>query len=334
MAVNLGAIPPSLAASELFGAQRGAFTGAVKPRGGFFEAAQGGTLFLDEMGEAPPEVQVMLLRVLETGEMYPVGAQHAGRRPTCALSPRPTPTWRRSIRDGALQGAAAAPPGGLRDPAAAAARAPRGHRPAPAPLRPTRSCAPSARPPAARRGSRRRALAARVAGGAARRYAWPGNVRQLRNVARQLVIGSRGRDRLTVAAGARSPPAAPPPRRLDAAPPQQRPPRAPRAPESAPRPGRGGAPPAHRRRRSRAPRRAPRLPLGSRRVRRAAGDLALVALHAHRTGSPAPHRARPDRGRDRRAHAACGGDLGRMVDRLEVSERALRRRLRELGLLG
>ena len=74
VSVNLGAIPPDLAAAELFGAVRGAYTGAV-PRAGFFRAAHRGTLFLDEIGEASLEVQTMLLRVLETGEIFPVGSQ-------------------------------------------------------------------------------------------------------------------------------------------------------------------------------------------------------------------------------------------------------------------
>jgi two-component system nitrogen regulation response regulator GlnG len=73
LAVNMGAIPASLAAAELFGAARGAFTGADRPRDGYFVRAQGGTLFLDEIGETPPEVQVLLLRTLETGEIQPVG---------------------------------------------------------------------------------------------------------------------------------------------------------------------------------------------------------------------------------------------------------------------
>ncbi|WP_414654146.1 sigma-54 factor interaction domain-containing protein, partial [Hyalangium sp.] len=68
VSVNLGAIPKELAAAELFGARKGAFTGSVRDQRGFFLAANGGTLFLDEVGEAPPEVQVLLLRVLETGE--------------------------------------------------------------------------------------------------------------------------------------------------------------------------------------------------------------------------------------------------------------------------
>ncbi|MEM9558518.1 MAG: sigma 54-interacting transcriptional regulator [Acidobacteriota bacterium] len=73
LAVNLGALVPSLAASELFGAQRGAYTGADRRRDGYFRRADGGTLFLDEIGEAPVEVQVMLLRTLETGRVRAVG---------------------------------------------------------------------------------------------------------------------------------------------------------------------------------------------------------------------------------------------------------------------
>jgi transcriptional regulator with GAF, ATPase, and Fis domain len=60
--------------SELFGHERGAFTGAVARHTGLFELADGGTLFLDEMGDAPPFLQAKLLRVLETGEVRPVGA--------------------------------------------------------------------------------------------------------------------------------------------------------------------------------------------------------------------------------------------------------------------
>ena len=65
VAVNCGAIPQSLIASELFGHEKGAFTGALQRRLGRFELAHGGTIFLDEIGELPPEMQVMLLRVLQ-----------------------------------------------------------------------------------------------------------------------------------------------------------------------------------------------------------------------------------------------------------------------------
>ena len=72
--LNIGAVPSSLAASELFGATRGAYTGASQKKVGFFEKADGGTLFLDEVGEAPQELQVLLLRALENQEIQPVGS--------------------------------------------------------------------------------------------------------------------------------------------------------------------------------------------------------------------------------------------------------------------
>jgi two-component system nitrogen regulation response regulator GlnG len=74
VSVNLGAIPKELAAAELFGALKGAFTGAERDRKGYFQQAKGGTLFLDEVGESSPEVQVMLLRALEAREIQPLGA--------------------------------------------------------------------------------------------------------------------------------------------------------------------------------------------------------------------------------------------------------------------
>jgi len=73
VSVNCAAIPPSLIASELFGHEKGAFTGAIQRRLGRFELAEGGTIFLDEIGELPPDTQIALLRVLQEREFERVG---------------------------------------------------------------------------------------------------------------------------------------------------------------------------------------------------------------------------------------------------------------------
>lgn len=72
--VNCGAIPEGIIESELFGHEKGAFTGANESREGYFEKADGGTIFLDEIGDTPKNVQVKLLRVLENGEFFRVGS--------------------------------------------------------------------------------------------------------------------------------------------------------------------------------------------------------------------------------------------------------------------
>ncbi|WP_088340706.1 sigma-54 interaction domain-containing protein [Robiginitalea sediminis] len=74
IAVNCGAIPEGTIDSELFGHEKGAFTGATQTRSGYFEVADGGTIFLDEVGELPLTTQVRLLRVLENGEFLKVGS--------------------------------------------------------------------------------------------------------------------------------------------------------------------------------------------------------------------------------------------------------------------
>ncbi len=79
VAVNIASLAPQLAESELFGHERGAFTGAEKARPGLLLQAHGGTLFLDEVADIPPNVQVKLLRALEHGEITPVGSTAAVR---------------------------------------------------------------------------------------------------------------------------------------------------------------------------------------------------------------------------------------------------------------
>ena len=77
VAINCGAIPEGTVDSELFGHEKGSFTGAVGERKGYFEEANGGTIFLDEVGELPASTQARLLRVLETGEFMRVGSSES-----------------------------------------------------------------------------------------------------------------------------------------------------------------------------------------------------------------------------------------------------------------
>jgi two-component system, NtrC family, nitrogen regulation response regulator GlnG len=225
--LNLGAIPPALAAAELFGAARGAFTGADRRRAGHFERAASGTLFLDEIGEAPPEVQVLLLRALECGEIQPVGSEAPQRVDVRCVA----------ATDADLDAAAAR--GGFRAPLLHRLRGFEIRMPA---LRQRRddvgrllvsflrqelaalgrdsllvTASPQGRPwlPAG--------LVARLAV-----HEWPGNVRELRNVARHLAVSCRDAEQAELPEGLLqapvaangeepSPPAAPtgwrPPRR-------------------------------------------------------------------------------------------------------------------------
>ena len=89
IAVNCGAIPEGTIDSELFGHEKGAFTGATNTRSGYFEVADGGTIFLDEVGELPLTTQVRLLRVMENGEFIKVGSsqvQKTNVRIVCATN--------------------------------------------------------------------------------------------------------------------------------------------------------------------------------------------------------------------------------------------------------
>lgn len=100
--LNCGAVAPTLIESELFGHERGSFTGADQRRKGIFERANGGTLFLDEITEMPAELQVKLLRILETGTTTRVGGDHpiaADVRVLAATNRDPA----RAVRDGKLR---------------------------------------------------------------------------------------------------------------------------------------------------------------------------------------------------------------------------------------
>jgi two-component system, NtrC family, nitrogen regulation response regulator GlnG len=317
VSVNVGALPRELAAAELFGARKGAYTGAAQDREGHFAAARGGTLFLDEVGEASAEVQVLLLRVLETGQMYPVG----GKDPVSTDVRLVTATdadLEQQVRDGRF-------------------RAPLLHRIAgyeirTPPLRERREDIGPLFYHFARQELEAIGEAHRLAPADPRAdpwlpsplavhllcFGWPGNVRQLRNLARQLVIGSRGRRELALDPRIER-------ELLEGAPP-------------------GPAPPAKeesgvkRRRRPSEVKEAEVVAA----LRESAWDLQGAA---EKLGIPRSSmydvidrctgiRTAGDLSVEEieRCFRECGGDLEAMVARLEVSGRALKRRLKELGL--
>jgi two-component system response regulator HydG len=99
VALNMSAIPENLAESELFGHEKGAFTGADQARPGFFAEAEGGTLFLDEVGLLPPVLQPKLLRVLQDGEYIPVGSRKA-RKADVRIIAATNENLQRSVKEG------------------------------------------------------------------------------------------------------------------------------------------------------------------------------------------------------------------------------------------
>jgi two-component system nitrogen regulation response regulator GlnG len=174
VAVNCGALPRELAESELFGHERGAFTGAGARRAGWFEEASGGTLVLDEIGELPLDLQPKLLRVLETGRLRRVGGGEIGVRVrvvAMTLRDLEAEVRRRAFREDLYYRLAAFR---IRLP----------------PLRERRGDIPLLaahflREIAAEVGPRRLAGSALAALAAA---SWPGNVRELRNAVRRAAI--------------------------------------------------------------------------------------------------------------------------------------------------
>ena len=180
VAVNCGALPRELAESELFGHERGAFTGAAARRAGWFEEAAGGTLVLDEIGELPLDLQPKLLRVLESGRLRRVGGsgEIAARVRVVAMTLRDLEgeVQRRTFRADLYYRLA-----GI------CVRLP--------PLRERRGDIPLAgrhflREIAGEVGPRQLDASALAALGAAD---WPGNVRELRNVIRRAAILTPGR---------------------------------------------------------------------------------------------------------------------------------------------
>ncbi len=322
LSVNLGAIPASLAAAELFGAAKGAFTGAVRTQLGYFARAHRGTLFLDEVAEAPPEIQVMLLRVLESGEIQPLGVQET-REVDVRLIAATDVDLEEATEAGAFRAPLFhrlagyeidVPP--LRERrdnfgrlfvhflSEELDRVEEGHRlegEAPARWLPT-------------------SVIARLA-----RHEWPGNVRQLRNVVRQLVIGSRGAEAARIgpqierllqeAIGGNGPEGEGPPGRPVAAGPVRHEYRDPSEVGddelvAALRANRWAIKPAARQ-------------LG---VSRTSLYALIERSGAVRKASDLSH------SEIERCREACGGDLEEMSARLEVSASGLRQRMKELEI--
>jgi two-component system nitrogen regulation response regulator GlnG len=328
LALNMAALPASLAAAELFGATRGAYTGAEHARRGYFRRAHGGTLFLDEIGETPQEVQPLLLRALESGEVQPLGSEETARVDVRVLAATDA-DLEQAVGAGRFRAPLLHRLGGyaIRLPALRERRDDIGrlffhflreelaivgeeHR----------LTSPEAQPwpPAA--------WIARLAAAP-----WPGNVRQLRNVARALAIDSRGP--AEGAAEARLPsaiedllreerphaepgsPAAPPARPAAAAPPRT----AFRSPQDVSEEELLAALAANRWQ----PRETARQ-LG---ISRPSLYFLLDAFPSTRKAMDLSIEEIAEAG------ARCGGRLREMAAMLQVSEAGIRRRMKQLGLL-
>jgi two-component system, NtrC family, nitrogen regulation response regulator GlnG len=188
LSLNMGAIVPSTAGSELFGHERGSFTGATASKAGLFVAADSGTLFLDEVGLMPPDVQPMLLHVLETKEVRPLGAAR-GRKIDVRFIAATDTNIEQAIRRGTFSEAL------LQRLARYQIFLP--------PLRHRREDFGVLLLHLLRVALQRTGEPDRLAGDGERwlapstvaalaSYDWPGNIRELENVAGQIVVASRG----------------------------------------------------------------------------------------------------------------------------------------------
>jgi two-component system nitrogen regulation response regulator GlnG len=332
LALNMGALPASLAAAELFGAVRGAYTGAEHARRGYFRRAHGGTLFLDEIGETPQEVQPLLLRTLESGEVQPLGSEETARVDVRVLAATDA-DLEQAVAAGRFRAPLLHRLGGyaIRLPALRERRDDIGRlffhflreelTVLGEELR-LRDSGPEAQPwpPAA--------WIARLAAAP-----WPGNVRQLRNVARSLAIAGRG---IGDDAGEAQLPAA-----IEELLHGERP-----YPESRPQSGQAAARPAA-------------VSASARTVFRSPQDVSeeelLAALAANRwqprataqqlgisrpslyfllDAFPSTRKAMDLSGEEiAAAGERCGGRLREMAALLKVSEAGIRRRMKQLGLL-
>ena len=180
VAINCGAIADTLLESELFGHQRGAFTGAVADHKGVFEQAGGGTVLLDEIGDTTPALQVRLLRVLEEGEVRPVGGNRSLK-----VSPRVIAATNVPLEQAVAESR-------FRQDlyyrlSVIVIRVP--------PLRERRADIPlligSFLEDACARAGKKHVLSSDALD-ALMRHPWPGNVRELRNTIERLVVSSRG----------------------------------------------------------------------------------------------------------------------------------------------
>jgi DNA-binding NtrC family response regulator len=180
VAINCGAIPDTLLESELFGHQRGSFTGAVADHKGVFEQAGAGTVLLDEIGDTTAALQVRLLRVLEEGEVRPVGGSRAHRVMSRVIAATNMP----------LEQALAE--GRFRQDLYYRLSVIRIHVP---PLRERRADIPLLigifLDDACKRTGQKKVLSTEAVD-ALLRHPWPGNVRELRNTIERLVVSSRG----------------------------------------------------------------------------------------------------------------------------------------------